>query len=155
MAFWPFGKEKSAKPPTFVFTDTEAGREAFFRLQCKYGDTQIKPGKGMVALVLDASREFPDIPQPVKIEPDGSQLALLKVVSEDGGFIVTAKTPSDKGDRLVPGDIVAWVPYTHHNVDSLGTLADKRIGWVGFIRAKVRWLEMGTSGPVDVICRYD
>jgi hypothetical protein len=154
MALWPFGKKKTSEPPTFVFTDDEAGRKAFFKFQCKYGDTKIEPGKGMTAIVLDPRGEFPDIPHPVKIEPDGSQLALIKVVSEDGGFIVTAKTPSDKGDRLVPGDFVAWVPYTYHN-DPLDPSVDKRIGWIGFIRAKLRWLEMGTTGQFDLICRYD
>jgi hypothetical protein len=49
MALWPFGKKKVAEPPTFVFTDTEAGRKAVFDLQCKYGDVGIKKGKGMTA----------------------------------------------------------------------------------------------------------
>jgi ParB family chromosome partitioning protein len=31
---------------TFQFTDNEVGRESFFRLQCKYGDTRIEKGKG-------------------------------------------------------------------------------------------------------------
>jgi hypothetical protein len=105
----------------------------------------------MVALVLDASREFPEIPDAVKIEPDGSQLALLKVVSEDGGFIVAAKTPSGRGDRLKPGDFVMWVPHTWIDTPS----PDKRFGWVGLIRAKINWMEVGTTGPFQLICRYD
>jgi hypothetical protein len=155
MALWPFGKNKAPERPTFVFTDTDAGRKAFFKLQCKYGDTGIEKGKGMIAMVLDPRDEFPEIPHPVKIEPDGRQLALIKVISHDGGFTVTATTPSDKGDRLVPGDVVVWVPFAYHNMDQLGTLPDKRIGWVGLIRAKVRWMAMGTSGPFDLSCRYD
>jgi hypothetical protein len=62
-----------------------------------YGDTKIEKGKGLVAMVLDPRGEFHEIVHPVKIEPDGRQMALIKVVSEDGGFVVTSNTPSDKG----------------------------------------------------------
>src|SRR6185437_3763642 len=152
MALWPFGK-KASSPPTFMFSDDQLGRDAFFKLQCKYGDTRIERGKGMVALVLDASREFPGIPTPVKIEPDGSQLAVLKVVSEDGGFVVVAKTPSSSGDRLVPGDFVAWVPQEQLVADQLGS--DKRLGWVGLIRAKIDWKNVGSSGSFGISSRFD
>ena len=151
MVRWPFGSKEKSQPPTFRFTDSEAGRESFFRLQCKYGDTKIEKGKGIIAIVLDASKEFPKIPDAVKIEPDGSQLALLKVISEDGGFITTAKTPSSKGDRLVPGDVVAWVPVGYNDAP----LPDKRMCWVGLIRAKMNWIEWPTTGQPTLICRYD
>jgi hypothetical protein len=155
MAFWPFGtKAKAPERPTFVFTDTDAGRKAFFDLQCKYGDVQIEKGKGIVALVLDPSQEFPEFSEPiVKIEPDGSQQALIKVISEDGGFIVLAKTPSGSGDRLKPGDFVVWVPDTL--MGRLEVMSDKRSGWVGLIRAKINWMEVGTTGPFQLVCRYD
>jgi hypothetical protein len=152
MVLWPFSKKSD--PPTFVFEDTDAGRESFFRLQCKYGDTKIEIGKGMTAIVLNPRDDFPEIKVPIKVEPDGKQLALIKVVSEDGGFIVTASTPSGNGDRLAPGDVVEWVPFAYHNVESLGA-ADKRMGWVGLIRAKINWRTVGTLGPFEVICRYD
>ena len=154
MASWPFGKKAKAPEHTFEFTDTDAGRKAFFRLQCKYGDVQIEKGKGMVALVLDA-REISRIPDAVKIEPDGSQQALLKVISEDGGFIVVAKTPSGSGDRLKPGDFVVWVPDTLMEIPDTLEIPDKRLGWVGLIRAKINWMEVGTTGPFQLICRYD
>ena len=108
---WPLGwsKLRSSKP-TFGFTDNNVARDAFFKRQCKYGDTKIEPGKGVVAMVLDASREFPGIPVAVMVEADGSQQAVLKVISEDGGFIVVAGTPPGKGEPLKLGDIVEWVP---------------------------------------------
>ena len=106
-------------------------------------------------MVVDPRDEFPEIPHPVKIEPDGTQMALLKVISEDGGFRVMATTPSGKGDRLVPGDVVAWVPFAYQDMDQLSDRDDKRIGWAGLIRGKVRWMEMGTSGPFELFCRYD
>jgi hypothetical protein len=150
------GKEKTAShPPTFVFTDTDAGRKSFFELQCKYGDVRIEKGKGIIAMVLDPTREFPEFPDAVKVEPDGSQLALLKVISEDGGFIVQAKTPSGSGDRLKPGDFVLWVPDTLMEIPDTFEIPDKRLGWVGLIRAKINWMEVGTTGPFQLICRYD
>jgi hypothetical protein len=163
MAIWPFGKQEkhregTAPRPidaTFRFEQTDRGREAFFRLQCEFGDTNITVGKGMVAIVLDASREFPGIPYPVKIEPDGKQLALIKVISEDGGFIVPTTTPSAKGDRLVPGDVVMWVPSRYEDTAAQSS-PDKRFGWVGLIRAKVDWGEWsGPKSSFNINCRYD
>jgi hypothetical protein len=132
----------------FCFNDPEA----FFRLQCKYGHVDIQVGTGQIAIVLDAAKMF-GVPVPVKIKPDGSQEALLKVVSEDGGFVVMAKTLG-KGDRLVPGDIVMWVPVSYSNiVASVGE--DKRFGWVGLIRAKVDWQWSDPQKNFsDFICRY-
>ena len=144
--------ELTPEQPTFVFTDMDAGRKSFFNLQCKYGDVQIEKGKGIIALVLDASQEF-RLPEPVKIEHDGRQLAFIKVISEDGGFIVLAKTPSGSGDRLKPGDFVLWVPETLMEITSMET--DKRLGWIGSIRAKINWMGVGTTGPFQLICRYD
>jgi hypothetical protein len=136
-------KDEAASFKVFRFTDDEKGRDAFFQLQCKYGDVKIEKGKGMIAMVVDPRDEFPEIPHPVKIEPDGRQMALLKVISEDGGFRVMATTPSSQGDRLVPGDVVAWVPFAYQDMDQLSDRDDKRIGWAGLIRGKVRWMEMG------------
>ena len=103
---WPFTKKKS--PPLFVFRDGSA----MFPMQCKYGDTTIEPKKGLVALVSDAWKEF-DLPTAVKIDADGSQTAVLRVASDDGGFVVIAKTPPGRGDPLQPGDLVMWVPMTY------------------------------------------
>jgi hypothetical protein len=154
MAFWPFGKKAKAPEHTFEFTDTDAGRKAFFDLQCKYGDVQIEKGKGTIAMVLDASQLFPKIPDAVTVKPDGSQFAVIKVISEDGGFIVPAQTPSgSKGDQLKPGDFVAWVPIGLMEIPM--DVPDKRLGWVGLIRAKINWMEVGTTGPFELICRYD
>jgi hypothetical protein len=64
----------------------EVGRESFFRLQCKYGDNDIEINKGIVAMVLDAKKEF-DVPVPVMVEADGSQTVVLRVSSKDGGLV--------------------------------------------------------------------
>jgi hypothetical protein len=138
-------KDEAADFKVFRFTDDEKGRDALFRLQCKYGDIKIEKGKGTLAIVLDPRDEVPELSHPVKILADGRQMALLKVISEDGGFRVMATTPSDKGDRLVPGDFVAWVPFAYQDMEQLSEGDDKRIGWVGLIRGKVKWMEMGAS----------
>lgn len=133
--------------PVFVFTNDEAGRSAFFRLQCKYGDNDIEPKKAIVAMVLDAQREF-DAPAAVKVEADGKQTAVLRVTSDDGGFLVMAKT-AGSGELLAPGDFVFWVPMSH-SADVAAVSSDARFGWVGLIRAKIK-----TEGPpFELICRY-
>jgi hypothetical protein len=143
MPFWPFGKKKR---PTgsMEFKDPEA----FFRFQCKYGRVDIQAGIGLVAIVLDMGQHVH-----VQMQPDGSQLVWLKVVSRNGGFVVPAATPpGSEGERLCPGDIVLWVPSYNSDVP---TGDDRRSGWVGVIRAKVEW-KFGAAGKhLDLICRYD
>ncbi len=135
-------KDPAASFPIFRFTDDRKWRDAFFQLQCKYGDINIEKGKGTIAMVLYPRDEFPEFPHPVKILADGRQLALLKIISEDGGFRVMAMTPTDKGDRLVPGDVVAWIPFAYQGMEQLSDGDDKRLGWVGTIRGKVRWMHV-------------
>lgn len=93
----------------------------------------------------------------MKIEADGRQLAMLKVASDDGGFIVVAQTPSEKGDRLKPDDVVIWVPvnYAKDAVEKAQGHLDPRFGWVGFIVAKVK-PEIDMANPsFEVLCRFD
>src|SRR3974377_1283581 len=146
-----WSKPQSANP-TFEFTDNKVGRDAFFKHQCKYGDTRIEPGKGVVAMVLDASREFPGIPVAVMVEADGSQQAVLKVISDDGGFIVVAKTPPGKGEPLKLGDFVEWMPREFIYSEVMGP--DRRIGWVGLIRAKLDWRNLPVRGAARLLCCY-
>lgn len=148
---YPWRKLIKAAPAgraIFQFTDDEIGRDAFFRLQCKYGDSDIEINKGIVARVLDASKEF-GVPLPVKVQADGSQVAVLRVISEDDGFIVSAKTPPGSGLPLHPGDFVMWVPIVHSQLVAAQSV-DPRFGWVGLIRAKIK-----TEGPpFEIACRY-
>jgi hypothetical protein len=144
-------KRHSKEPPaTFVFKSGAS----FFELQCKYGDTKIEKGKGVVAIILDAREEF-GTPVAVKVEQDGRQVAVLRVASEDGGFVVTSQTPSGTGDRLHPGDIVVWVP-SDHSEEVGEVFQDERSGWIGFIRAKVKpELEATATGQLSFFCRYN
>lgn len=149
---WPFSNNKEKqKRRSMVFT---TGVD-FFKYQCKYGQTSIAPNQGIVALVLDASVEF-GTPVAVKVESDGRQMAVLKVASEDGGFVVCAYTPTGKGERLKPGDVVVWLPVSycedivHNNKD-----VDLRLGWVGLIVAKVALEIRAGQRNLDLLCRYD
>lgn len=147
---WPFSKNKAASglPRVLPFKSGEA----FLEYQCEFGFTDIRPKQGVVALVLDASKEF-GTSDPVAVNAEGIQTATLKVASPDGGFIVSAQTPSAKGDRLRPGDVVVWVPLEHLG-DILPEGMDKRFGWVGFIVAKVA-PEIDLANPeLKIISRY-
>jgi hypothetical protein len=51
------------------------------------------------------------------------------------------------------GDIVEWVP--REFIDSEITGPDRRIGWVGLIRAKLDWRHWPVNGAPRMLCRYD
>lgn len=145
---WPFSKKKTPQtmPSKLPF---KSGAD-FLEYQCKFGFTDIKPKQGIVALVLDAKEEF-GAASAVSVEPDGQQMAALKVASEDGGFLVMAQTHSP-GDRLKPGDVVIWAPVSYSNTVPPGT--DQRFGWIGFIIAKIE-PEIDMSDPnFKIICKY-
>jgi hypothetical protein len=125
---------------------------AFFHGQCEHGDTTIERNKGIVANVLDARKDL-GTAAAVQIEPDGRQLVVLRVASDDGGFVVPASTPSGSGDPLEPGDIVIWVP-SIYSKEFGGHLQDKRCGWIGLIRAKIRPQSDSIDPSFDVLCRY-
>lgn len=131
---WPF-KPKSPAPsrerlPTLYFK----GGQEFFEYQCKFGHTQIEKGVAIVGIVLDAVKEY-GVPVAVKVEQDGTQLAMIRVASDDGGFVVAAKTPT-KGEKLAVGDLVMWVPAAFS--EEVGSkVQDRRFGWIGLVRAKI------------------
>lgn len=151
---WPFSKKRKS-PTGFPGEVPYKSPETFFEMQCKYGHTDIVPEQGVVAMVLDSSKEF-GTPDAVKIESDGRQKVTLKVASDDGGFITISETPKAGGDRLKPGDIVVWLPMAHSKeiADQLGREIDKRFAWVGFVIAKIAPV-MTSNNELKVICRYD
>jgi len=147
---WPFSKKKKYQnlPQKLPFKN---GAD-FLNYQCKYGFTEIQPKQGIVALVLDASKEF-GTENAVKIDDDGIQTVVLKVASEDGGFIVFAQTASGGGDPLKPDDVVIWVPLKH-SAEVIPNGADNRFGWVGFVVAKVK-PEIDLSSPdFEILSNY-
>jgi hypothetical protein len=147
-----FLRSKSPKPTSSPMVHFKDG-EGFFEYQCKHGFTSIEKGTAVIALVLDAQKEF-GTPVAIRVKQDGSQLAALRVASDDGGFTVFATTPSAKGEKLQPGDVVLWVPSVLSK--ELGEkFDDTRKAWVGLIRAKVK-PELNPNNPAFTIkCRYD
>ena len=148
--FWK-RKKKSQNLPIIKYKSGEA----FFEMQCKFGHTEIIPQQGIVALVLDSRSEFGAQDQ-IRVDEDGTQTASLKVASDDGGFVVISKTAGPRGDKLIPGDVVVWVPITHAmpDVPEAADL-DERFGWVGFIIAKVIPEMDPSSDQLSIACRYD
>jgi hypothetical protein len=132
----------------FEFTDIDA----LFNLQCKFGDTRLEPGKATFAVVVDAVQTC-GLPIAVKINSDGTQTAVLNVVSEDGGFLVVANTRIPNKPPLKPGDPVLWVPKVH-NKELSTQLGDERSGWVGFIGAKVSMVVPTSTGQWKIVEKY-
>lgn len=149
---WPFLKKNTPSVPGILPFKSGA---AFLESQCTFGHTDIQPNQGVVALVLDARREF-GTPAAVKVEADGRQMAMLKVASTDGGFVVPAYTATGKGDRLKPDDVVIWVPL-EYNGDMAEKVADvdPRFGWIGIIVATVA-PELDTNNlELKLLSRFD
>ena len=147
---WPFSRKKSSKPtlPKFIYTSGEA----FFEMQCKFGYTEITEQKGIVGIVLDAKLVY-GTEVSVKIQPNGCQVATIKLASSDGGFVTFAETASSGGDRLEPGDLIVWLPMIRSQkfADALG---DDRRGWIGLIIAKIAAESDPNTNELSVICRY-
>ena len=109
--------------------------DGFFECWCKYGNNRLVYDTAYVAQVLDA-REHWGVKEAVHFRPDGLQMTLLRVVSDDGGFNVMATTLSPIGPKLKVGDLVLWVPGDH--LAEMGRVAgDVRAGFVGLITAVI------------------
>ena len=137
MGIFDFLKGKTTEPASFrdgampplIFKDGPAALE----YACKYLDCPLQEGSFLPAVVLDPRQLF-GAPTAVRVLPDGSQTAMLRVASSDGGFMVLASTAGAKGPRLQAGDFVAWQAAKHSDqvATSMGT-KDTRSGWVGLI----------------------
>jgi hypothetical protein len=151
---WPFKKAQDsgrAKGPLPILHFKSA--EAFLEYQCEFGHTEIECGVAVAAIVVDARKQL-GTPTAVSIGKDGVQLCALKVASNDGGFLALAYTPSEKGDKLQPNDLVLWVPSEY--LKEMGNrMSDQRSGWAGLIRAKIK-PELDPQNPNFVIaCHYN
>ena len=90
-------------------------------------------GSFLPAVVLDA-KELLRTSDAVKTQGDGNQIAMLRVASDDGGFLVVATTANPKGPKLLPGQLVAWKAMKYvPDIAKAATAKDKRFGWVGLI----------------------
>jgi hypothetical protein len=119
--------------------------------------TEIKPNQGIIAVIIDSKKEF-GTQESVKTRADGVQFAMIKVASKDGGFIVPALTLTNGGEKLEAGDVIIWVPKTYDKslAEKLDNQKmDKRVGWIGFIAAKIAPEIDIFRNQLTIICRYD
>jgi hypothetical protein len=99
-----------------------------FEMACKYGEHELGVGKTLIAIVIDARKEA-GCNFAVKTLANGCQMAMLRVSSPDGGFVVLSETPSAEGPKLEVGDLVSWHIVGH---------SEDASGWVGLIVAKIK-----------------
>ena len=113
------------------FKDTQAA----FKYACDYLQIDLKEGVVLPALVLDAAAAVGG-GAAVRHQPNGIQIAMLRVCAKDGGYMVIASSASANGPALQPGDLVAWQAGTQ--VDALATqFPDPRSRWSGLILARL------------------
>lgn len=109
-----------------------------FEYTCQCMDCSVEVKKPLPALVIDAKEQF-GVKTAVKLNDDGTQTAVLRVPSSEGGFVVMARTAGNIGPELKGGDLVAWMPVLY-NEDLAKETAETGFGWVGVI--------MGTLKPI-------
>jgi hypothetical protein len=124
--------ESSKHEPTLFFKSGEAA----FESACKYSECVLGEGYNLIAIVVD-TRHIVGGEAAVKTLPNGNQLAMLKVSSADGGFMVMSETLYASGPKLEPGDLVSW-RIGRYSSDVAEIYGDKRSGWVGIIVAKIK-----------------
>ncbi|HEY7758167.1 MAG TPA: hypothetical protein VIA64_02010 [Burkholderiales bacterium] len=120
-------------------SDGEVGRPArafqdgiaALRYACRFLECPLHEGVFLPAVVLDP-REVLERQNAVKVQRMGNQTALLCVASNDGGFVVAARTAGPKGPWLEPGQLVAWKA-VRYVPEVANAVSDKRFGWVGVI----------------------
>ena len=118
--------------PVLSFRD---GKSAF-DFACQYMTCSLAEGSILPGLVVDSRKEM-GTAAAVKVQPDGSQIAVVRIASDDGGFSVPAMTFGAKGPSLTPGQLVAWKAVKY--MPQMGQDADdKRLGWVGLIMGTLK-----------------
>jgi hypothetical protein len=101
----------------------------------------------MVARVLDAKEWCARTP--VTLLPNGNQVVLIKVASDEGGFVVPTLAGAG-GKPLAPGDLVIWVPMGYDD-----SVSGDQSSWIGIIRAKIEPAEGPNWGAnYKIICKY-
>lgn len=103
---------------------------AAFEYACTYLSCPLHEGSMLPALVQDGATLF-GTADSVATMPDGTQTAVVKIASSDGGFLAVART-TGSGPTLEPGDLVAWLA-GKHSAKVANEAPDKRFGWVGLI----------------------
>lgn len=117
--------------PLIFKSDTAA-----FEYACEYMDNSLTEGATLPALVVDA-RKYAGMDTAVMRDAKGIQTAMVRVASDDGGFLCVTRTVAPEVEDLEPGTFVAWqaqkyIPSAEKAFD------DPRSAWIGFIVAKLK-----------------
>jgi hypothetical protein len=123
---------QDARLGPLIFRD---GFEALTHI-CQHMEDLLREGASVPAVVMDGSEMF-DPAQAVKRNPDGNQIALLRVASSDGGFMVLATTGGPNGPKLRPGQLVIWRALSHSPAIAQAAF-DDRYGWLGIITSTMK-----------------
>lgn len=137
----------SVLPETIFFKDNEG----FFKYQCEFGQTEIKPNdKAIVAIVhyIEEGKEK------AKNCTDKKQIIMLRVASPDGGFIAMSQTASEGTEILKPKDLVLWLPLGYADGFEKGEGVDPRTGNTGVIIAKISCEIDVASSNFNIIHSY-
>jgi hypothetical protein len=113
------------RPPRFFEDGVAALRYATLFLECP-----LREGAFLPAVVLDP-RELFEGSAP-SASAGAGQTHFLCVASQDGGFVVAARTAGPQGPKLGAGQLVAWKA-VRHVPDLAKGMRDERFGWVGVI----------------------
>lgn len=131
---WSHGNAtQGAENLNFIFKSSYAAFEHI----CRYMDCELAVGKTLPALVESARGKFGTMTD-VKRREDGVQIAILKVPSRDGGFLVFSETVSNSALDLHVGDLVAWHIGAYNSKIGAQVGDDERIGWLGFIVGRLK-----------------
>lgn len=124
----------------------------FFQLQCEFGETDIKQGRGIVAMVMSPLGDAVDI-VPESATAGEAYAALVRIASPEGGFTSTAVAYGDDPKCLRQGDIVICVPvaFREHLAEQLN---DPRLGWLWELGAQIDPFADPTKG-FKVIRRFE
>lgn len=128
---WLKRSKPSAAQPLY-FKDAQAA----FAYACEFLQSELSAGAVLPALVLDAAAAIGG-GVAVKRQPDGNQIAMLRVCSRDGGYVVIASSATPNGPSLQPGHLVAWqagAPIAAME----SQFPDPRSCWGGLVVAKLQ-----------------
>lgn len=144
-----FSANKSANIETdLVFKSGLAALE----FSCKFMDCTLGEMKSVPALVVDARELASNVESAVKTAADKSQIAIIRVASSAGGFVIPAKTAGAQSSirpdlaqgrgyahgqpDLKPGDLVTFTAMIYKS-EMAEKFGDKDAGWVGLITSKL------------------
>ncbi len=154
-----FSANKTASMETdLVF---KSGQDAL-EYSCKFMDCTLGEKKSVPALVIDARGFAPNIESAVKTEADKSQIAIIRVASRTGGFVIPAKTSGTQSSirpdlaqqrgyahghpDLKPGDFVTFTAMIYKD-ELAEKFGDRDAGWVGLITSKLEPKLNTQNGP--------